>query len=58
MICIVELRLLEEDGLLKVFPYQVKVTRKGRAFIRNVCSVLDRKLSAGELQKPTFSKAV
>ncbi|QNR25559.1 oxygen-independent coproporphyrinogen III oxidase [Croceimicrobium hydrocarbonivorans] len=51
-------RLLEEDGLLKVFPYQVKVTRKGRAFIRNVCSVLDRKLSAGELQKPTFSKAV
>ncbi len=51
-------RLLEEDGLVKLFPYQVKVTRRGQAFIRNVCSVLDRRLSVQQLQKPTFSKAV
>ncbi len=50
--------LLQADGLLRIFPYQVKVTRKGQAFIRNVCSVLDRRLSAQELSKPTFSQAV
>lgn len=50
--------ILEADGLLKIFPYQVKVTRKGQAFIRNVCSVLDRRLASHELAKPTFSKAV
>ena len=50
--------LLQADGLLRIFPYQVKVTRKGQAFIRNVCSVLDRRLSAHQLSKPTFSKAV
>lgn len=50
--------LLEADGLVKLFPYRVKVTRRGRAFIRNVCSVLDRRLETGALQKPTFSKAV
>lgn len=51
-------RLLEADGLVRLFPYQVKVTRKGQAFIRNVCSVLDRRLSVQQLHKPTFSKAV
>ncbi|MGB0978390.1 MAG: oxygen-independent coproporphyrinogen III oxidase [Croceimicrobium sp.] len=51
-------RLLEEDGLVKLFPYQVKVTRRGQAFIRNVCAVLDRRLSVQQLCKPTFSKAV
>lgn len=50
--------LLQADGLVRIFPYQVKVTRKGQAFIRNVCSVLDRRLSAHQLSKPTFSKAV
>ncbi len=50
--------LLQADGLLRIFPYQVKVTRKGQAFIRNVCSVLDRRLAANQLSKPTFSKAV
>lgn len=51
-------RLLEADGLLKVFPYQVKVTQKGRSFIRNICAVLDERLHTQELTKPTFSRAV
>ncbi len=51
-------RILEKDGLVRLFPYQVKVTRKGRAFIRNVCSVLDKRLKVNELSKPTFSQAV
>lgn len=51
-------RLLERDGLVKLFPYQVKVTRKGQAFIRNVCSVLDQRLDDHQLSRPTFSKAV
>jgi oxygen-independent coproporphyrinogen-3 oxidase len=51
-------RMLEEDGLLKLFPFQVKVTQKGRGFIRNICAVLDERLHTNELSKPTFSKAV
>jgi oxygen-independent coproporphyrinogen-3 oxidase len=52
------LRSLEEDGLIKLFPYQVKVTQRGRGFIRNICAVLDERLQANQLSKPTFSKAV
>jgi oxygen-independent coproporphyrinogen-3 oxidase len=51
-------RLLEADGLIKIFPYQVKVTLRGRSFIRNICAVLDERLQATDLAKPTFSKAV
>ncbi len=51
-------RMLEADGLLKIFPYQVKVTQRGRSFIRNICAVLDERLNTTELAKPTFSRAV
>lgn len=49
---------LELDGLLKVFPHQIKVTALGKNFIRNICAVLDARLARQKLTQPTFSKAV
>ena len=48
---------LEKDGLVKVFPHQVKVTPSGKNFIRNICRVLDTRMDRHQ-KKVTFSKAV
>ncbi|WP_417591034.1 oxygen-independent coproporphyrinogen III oxidase [Owenweeksia hongkongensis] len=48
---------LEHDGLLKVFPHQVKVTSLGKSFVRNICRVLDARMDRHK-QQVTFSKAV
>lgn len=48
---------LEKDGLVKVFPHQVKVTPSGKNFIRNICRVLDARMDRHQ-KKVTFSKAV
>jgi oxygen-independent coproporphyrinogen-3 oxidase len=51
-------RALERDGLVKVFPFQIKVTPLGQSFIRNICSKLDLRLQENSSKKPTYSKAV
>ena len=48
---------LEKDGLVKVFPHQVKVTPSGKNFVRNICRVLDVRMDRHQ-KKVTFSKAV
>lgn len=48
---------LERDGLVKVFPYQVKVTETGRSFIRNICQTLDARMKQHQKQL-VFSRAV
>jgi len=48
---------LQKDGLIKVFPHQVKVTETGKSFIRNICRVLDARMDRHQ-KKVTFSKAV
>lgn len=48
---------LERDGLVKVFPHQVKVTNAGKNFIRNICRVLDARMNKVQ-KKVIFSKAV
>lgn len=48
---------LEKDGLVKVFPHQLKVTDLGKNFIRNICRVLDARMDRHQKQV-TFSKAV
>jgi oxygen-independent coproporphyrinogen-3 oxidase len=48
---------LERDGLVRVFPKQLKVTQQGKSFIRNICRVLDARMDRKQ-QKLTFSKAV
>lgn len=48
---------LEKDGLLKIFPKQIKVTQIGKSFIRNICRQLDLRMDS-QHQKHVFSKAV
>lgn len=48
---------LEKDGLVKIFPKQVKVTAKGKSFIRNICRVLDARMDRHQ-EEVIFSKAV
>lgn len=48
---------MERDGLLKIFPYQVKVSQTGRSFIRNICRVFDKRMDRHQ-EALTFSKAV
>lgn len=48
---------LEKDGLVKVEQDQVKVTETGKSFIRNICRVLDARMSRRQ-KEVVFSKAV
>lgn len=52
------LRDFEEDGLIKLMPNGLKVTATGKSFIRNICTILDRRMPMARGEKPTFSKAV
>lgn len=53
-----QLLTLQKDGLIVCKATHLKVTERGRHFLRNICAVFDRCLQAEKLQKPTFSKAV
>ncbi len=48
---------LEKDGLVKIFPNQIKVTETGKSFIRNICRILDVRMDRHQ-EKVVFSKAV
>lgn len=48
---------LEKDGLIKRFPRQIKVSPKGKNFIRNICSALDMRMKKSK-KEMVFSKAV
>lgn len=52
------LQPLEDDGLLKIFPTQVKITPRGRFFLRNVAAAFDLRMHRQKFDKPTFSQAV
>lgn len=52
-----ELMRLERDGLIKIFPYQIKVTPRGKNFIRNICKAIDMRMKRS-MSQPVFSKAV
>ena len=52
------LQALEKDGLLRLFPRQIKVTHTGRDFVRNIAAALDEPLHRHQFGKPTFSQAV
>ena len=47
------LQPLEADGLLRRYPFQLKVTSRGRPFLRNICLALDarywRKQPSGQM---------
>ncbi|WKV12607.1 oxygen-independent coproporphyrinogen III oxidase [Marivirga harenae] len=52
-----ELEEMQNDGLLEVDDYFLKVTEKGMLFVRNVCSLFDPKLKQRS-DKPQFSQSI
>jgi oxygen-independent coproporphyrinogen III oxidase len=52
------LKEMEDDGLVIIEPYNLEVTEKGRAFIRNVCMALDARLWADQPGSRLFSSAI
>jgi oxygen-independent coproporphyrinogen-3 oxidase len=53
------LRQMEAEGLLALSPVGLQVKEAGKAFIRNICMVFDRKLNDPKpAGNPIFSKAV
>lgn len=49
---------LQDDGLIELFPYNLRITPKGVPFVRNVCMALDAHLWRTEPTKMLFSKTV
>ena len=54
---LLELKKLEQDGLVKVGPECIEVTPKGRLLVRIVCMVFDRHLREGR-QQASYSKVL
>jgi oxygen-independent coproporphyrinogen-3 oxidase len=46
---------MAEDGIVNRDGYRVSVPEEARPFLRNVCAVFDRHLSAGEAR---YSRAL
>lgn len=53
-----ELEEMKDDGLLSIERYSVKVTKKGKAFIRNICMAFDLRLKRKTPQTKLFSMTV
>ena len=54
---IMELKTLQDLGLLKLDPQWITITPKGRLLIRNVCMVFDKYLRADQ-QSQRYSKVI
>jgi oxygen-independent coproporphyrinogen III oxidase len=52
-----ELQDMQIDGLLELNERQLRVTKMGQKFIRNICAALDPKLSKRS-EQPQFSQAI
>ncbi|PRD45592.1 oxygen-independent coproporphyrinogen III oxidase [Sphingobacterium haloxyli] len=52
------LRPLEADGLVEFNNDQIKVTRIGKSFLRNICMAFDQRLQLSKEQKQVFSQAI
>lgn len=50
---------MEKEGIIKLSPEGLKVTQRGQPFIRNICSVLDERMSLMHKRgENLFSKAI
>jgi oxygen-independent coproporphyrinogen III oxidase len=49
---------LVEDGLVKIQQNHIKVTPKGKPFLRNICMALDEKLWKAKPETTLFSKII
>ena len=52
-----ELSVMQEEGIITLSDRGLKVTESGRAFIRNVCSLFDKRMKCVP-EKKQFSKAI
>ncbi len=52
------LKDLEQDKLVEIKPYQLKVTEKGKAFLRNICMCIDARYWRKTPSAKIFSSAV
>ncbi|MCX6292071.1 MAG: oxygen-independent coproporphyrinogen III oxidase, partial [Bacteroidetes bacterium] len=48
------LQEMVNDGLLELEPYELRVTEKGRSFVRNICMALDARLWRNQPQTAIF----
>ena len=55
---LVQLRVLERDGLVRLDDWRIEVAPLGRIFIRNIAMVFDAYLSTAEAPRQTFSKTL
>lgn len=53
-----ELKELERDELIEIKGYNIKITTKGRAFVRNVCMAFDLRLQKNKPQRQLFSMTI
>jgi oxygen-independent coproporphyrinogen-3 oxidase len=48
----------ELDELVEIAPFRLKVTEKGRPFVRNICMAFDARLWAEQPQSAVFSQTI
>lgn len=53
-----KLKEMEKDGLIELHPYRLKVTKEGKAFLRNVCMAFDARYWSKQPTSQIFSKTV
>jgi len=49
---------LEDDGLVELYPYGLRVSKLGKSFLRNICMAFDERLWNNQPQSQLFSKAI
>src|SRR5690606_516341 len=52
------LREMENDGLIKINPKSIMITKEGKPFVRNVCMAFDLRLKRKSQQTRLFSLSV
>ncbi|WP_047246478.1 oxygen-independent coproporphyrinogen III oxidase [Maribacter thermophilus] len=52
------LKEMKEDGLLEMNTYQLRITEKGRPFVRNICMAFDLKLHEKTPETRLFSMTI
>lgn len=56
---LLDMQLMERDGIVAIQPQRIVVTENGRPFLRNICMLFDAYLSTSATQsQPGFSKTV
>ncbi len=49
---------MQQDGLVVLYPHHLKVTEKGRPFVRNICMAFDLKLQQNKPDTQLFSMTI